>query len=194
MRKRPSSLLGYNRSGHGCPKIVTSLWSIALGSHARARMLRSSHPRCRLPPTVLAAPFRHRRMPLPRALRQPSRSSRFPVFDTCQRPPRRVCMPRAFSSPAMARRLVAPPARVPAITGAWSRAWASALTETAALSAVGVAELSIGPRYGVGPCGRTEVRNGIDRGAGLSKDGSHGEAPISQHRVQASGRPGIPGR
>jgi len=40
--------------------------------------------------------------------RSPSRSSRFRTVETCQRPHRRVSMPRALSSPAMARRLVAP--------------------------------------------------------------------------------------
>ena len=41
--------------------------------------------------------------------RHPSRSSRFVTVETCQRPPRRVSMPRAFSSAAIVLRLVAPP-------------------------------------------------------------------------------------
>ena len=50
------------------------------------------------------------------------------------RPPRRVSMPRALSSAAIARRVVAPPARMSATTGARSRACRSALADTAALS------------------------------------------------------------
>ena len=46
------------------------------------------------------------------ACRSPSRSRRFITVDTCQRPPRRVSMPRALSSPAIARRLVAPHERM----------------------------------------------------------------------------------
>ena len=41
--------------------------------------------------------------------------------------------------------------------------------------------------------GRFE-RNKLTGGAGLSKDGSHGKTPITQRRVQASGRAGVSGR
>jgi len=58
------------------------------------------------------------------------------TVETCQRPPRRVSMPRAFSSSAMARRLVAPPNRMSSRTGARSRACLSAFAATAALSGV----------------------------------------------------------
>ena len=53
------------------------------------------------------------RMPLTDA--EPA--SRFVTVETCQRPPRRVSMPRTLSSPAIALRLVAPPVRMSAITG-----------------------------------------------------------------------------
>ena len=43
------------------------------------------------------------------ASRTPSRSRRFITVETCQRPPRRVSMPRVLSSHAIALRLVMPP-------------------------------------------------------------------------------------
>ena len=61
-----------------------------------------------------------------------SRSSRFITVETCQRPPRRVSMPRAFTRPAMVRRLVAPPERMSSTTGARSCACRSALRAIAA--------------------------------------------------------------
>ena len=57
------------------------------------------------------------------ASRDPSRSSRFITVDTCQRPPRRVRMPRAFGSAAITRRLRFRFARLSANSGARSRAW-----------------------------------------------------------------------
>ena len=62
------------------------------------------------------------------------RSRRFVTVDTCQQPPRRVSMPRLFSCAAIARRLVAPPARMSSTTGARSRACRSALRAMAARS------------------------------------------------------------
>ena len=53
---------------------------------------------------------------LPAIQARSSRASRFLTFDTCHRPPRRVFMPRAFSSAARARRVV------------WPWAWRSAMT------------------------------------------------------------------
>ena len=100
-----------------------------------ARMLHATHPGC----PVAKAGARDRVLQISQAnaihprVQVPIRLSRFTVFETCQRPPRRVCMPRALSSPAMARRLVAPPVLMSAITG--SRALASAKAATTERSA-----------------------------------------------------------
>ena len=61
------------------------------------------------------------------ASRIPRRSSRFTTVETCQRPPRRVSMPRAFSSTAIARKVMCPELRMSSMTGARSRACRSAL-------------------------------------------------------------------
>jgi Protein of unknown function (DUF3489) len=77
---------------------------------------------------------RHQRgLPRP-APRIPRRSSKFITVETCHRPPRRVSMPRSFSSAAIARRLVAPLARMSSTTGARSRACRSAFRAIAARS------------------------------------------------------------
>lgn len=52
---------------------------------------------------------------------RPIRSSMFVTVETCHRPPRRVSIPRSFSS-AIARKLVVPPARMSSTTSARSRA------------------------------------------------------------------------
>ncbi len=62
------------------------------------------------------------------------RFNKFITVETCQRPPRRVRMPRPFSSPAIARRLVAPPARISSTTARRSSAWRSAFLAIASLS------------------------------------------------------------
>ncbi len=49
------------------------------------------------------------------------------------------------------------------------------------------------PCFGVGPWRRTGSSFAIDPQAGLQKDEAHGQAPHPQRRVQASGRPGVPG-
>ncbi len=59
------------------------------------------------------------------------RWSRSLAFDACHRPPRRVRMPRAFSSAATWRRLSEPVALIVSTIGASSRAKASALSVTA---------------------------------------------------------------
>ena len=60
-------------------------------------------------------------------------SRRFRTLETCQRPPRRVIIPRQFSWVAISRRLVAPLARISATTSARSAAKWSAFRVTAAL-------------------------------------------------------------
>jgi hypothetical protein len=52
------------------------------------------------------------------------------AFDTCHRPPRCVSIPRTLSSAAIARSVVAPLARMSAMTGARSRAKRTALALT----------------------------------------------------------------
>jgi hypothetical protein len=64
----------------------------------------------------------------------PRRLSKFITVETCQRPPRRVRMPRAFIPSAIARRLVAPPARMSSTTALRSSACRSAFRAMASLS------------------------------------------------------------
>ena len=66
---------------------------------------------------------------------QSSRAKRLRTLDTCQRPPRRVWMPRALSAAAIWRRVVQPSSRKSLMTGASVSAKLSALAATLSRSA-----------------------------------------------------------
>ena len=95
-----------------------------LGRHASQQPWSPSSSR-RTTRVMRRSPCGRRRMPPPEPVEQVRHGGDVP-------PPRRVSMPRALSSPAIARRLVAPPARMSATTGARSWACRSALRAMAA--------------------------------------------------------------
>ena len=101
--------------------------------------------------------------------------------ETCQRPPRRVSMPRPFSSAAMARRLVAPPERMSATTGASSWACRMALRAMAALSAAAPRPARLSAAAPLGLPSFTP-RLLATASAGLRRRHCHGEIVVAEHR------------
>lgn len=85
----------------------------------------------------------------PLMLERSSRASRFLAFDTCQAPPRRVRMPRAFISVAIPRSEVCPAARISAITG--PRAGIEATPDNVPEDAASGTRLSCVPTAGTYP-------------------------------------------